>query len=171
MAAAQSIWSFVRPPRRTDTRDTSGWSAATSGRSWDIFGFPRTAWTNGEDAAWDCFGYHIWTVDSPAAGVPVLVQQTQEGQRSAVVTRGDVTALFLLEPGDENPYVTVRIGPRCSLLCGFGLELVASVRRVKHWLTRWRRGMRAMRKHHASMVLGHALPGVPEVVRIVHSFL
>ena len=155
----------------TGRREITGWSHASCGRKWDIFGFPRTAWTNGEDAAWDCFGYHIWTVDSPAAGVPVLVQQIQEGQCSAVLTQGYVTALLLLEPGYENPYVTVRVGPRCSLLCGFGLELVASVRGVKHWLSRRRRGMRVMRKHHASIVLGHALPGVPEEVRLVHSFL
>ena len=125
----------------------------------------------GEDAAWFCFGFHIWNLDTPAAGVPVMVQDMFQGQRTVDVTPGYVTALLLLEPGYGNPYVTVRIAPRCSVRCGFGLELVASVRGVKHWVGRWRRSMRVIRKHHASMVLSHALPGVPEVVRLVHSFL
>ena len=155
----------------TDTREIAGWSEASCGRKWDIFGYPRTAWNNGEDAAWDCFGYHVWSVDRPAAGVPVLVQKVLEGQRSAVLARGPVIRLIVLEPGEENTWVTVRTGPRIQLLCGFGVELVASVRGVQHWVSRWRRGMRVMRKHHANMVLSHALPGVPEVVRLVHSFL
>ena len=66
----------------------------------------------GEHAAWDCFGFHIWTLDSPAAGVPVMVQDMFSGQRGPDVTHGYVTGLVLLEPGYENPYVTVRIAPR-----------------------------------------------------------
>ncbi len=61
--------------------------------------------------------------------------------------------------------------PTTSNTCGFGLELVASVRGMKHWVSRWRRGLRVLRKHNASMVVAHKLPGVPEVVQHVHSFL
>ena len=101
----------------------------------------------------------------------MLVQQVVDGQRSAALAQVPVTHLEELYPGNGHPFVLVRTDPGLQLLCGFGCELVASVRGVKHWVSRWRRGMRAMRKLHASMVLTHALPGVPEVVRLVHSFL
>ena len=71
----------------------------------------------------------------------------------------------------ENPYLTVQRRPRHSEICGFGLELVASVRAVKHWGSRWRRGFRGLRRQNASMVLAHKLAGVPALVQHVHSFL
>ena len=148
----------------------TGWSEVSCGDKWDIFGYPRSFRNRGHDAAWDCFGYTVWTRHREDSEVPVLVQQVVEGQRSAALQQVPVMHFEELEPGDAHPFVVVRTGPRVQLLCGFGCELVASVRGVKHWVSRWRRGMRAMRKLHASMVLTNALPGVPEVVRLVHSF-
>ena len=51
------------------------------------------------------------------------------------------------------------------------VEVVASVRAVKHWVSRWRRGIRMMRLRNASMVMAHKLPCVPEVIDHVHRFL
>ena len=100
----------------------------------------------------------------------MLVQQVVEGLRSPALAQVPILHFPELYPGNGDPVVLVRTDAGSQLLCGFGGELVASVRGVKHWVSRWRRGMRAMRKLHASMVLTHALQRVPEVGRLVHSF-
>ena len=53
----------------------------------------------------------------------------------------------------------------------WGVEVVASVRAVKHWVSRWRRGIRMTRLRNAIMVMAHKLPCVPEVIAHVHRFL
>ena len=73
----------------------------------------------------------------------------------------------------NNPTVVIVEVTRlyCCERCGWGMEILASVRAVQHWVSRWRRGLRVLRKQNASMVLAHKLPAVPEVVQHVHSFL
>ena len=65
----------------------------------------------------------------------------------------------------------MRTAPRCLRIVGFGLELVCSVRAMKHWVSRWGRGWRGLRKQNASMVMAHNLPGLPALVFDVQSFL
>lgn len=169
MAFALHLPSLRMPVRSADPRQISGWSEVSSGDKWDIFGYPCSFWGREHDAAWDCFGFTVRTRHREHAGVAVLVQQVVDGQRSAALAQVPVTHLDELYPGNWHPFVLVRTDPGLQLLCGFGCEFVASVRGAKHWVSRWRRGMRAMRKLHASMVLTHALPGMHEVVRLVHS--
>ena len=166
-----ALWTCVRPPRPWDPPGSRRWSRPAAGRAWDLFGSSRTAWSDHEDAAWDCFGFLVYNSENEGAGVQVLVQQTPGRQRSCLLTPGEVTGLYGLWDLCENPYLTVQRRPRHSEICGFGLELVASVRAVKHWVSRWRRGLRVLRRRNASMVLADKLPGVPEVVKHVHSFL
>jgi hypothetical protein len=101
MAAALALPSLRMPAKSANPRRMSGWSEVSCGDKWDIFGYPRSFWNRGHDAAWDCFGYTVWTVHRDAAEVPVLVQQVAEGQRSAALQRVPVMRLFVLEPGDE----------------------------------------------------------------------
>ena len=85
------------------------------------------------------------------------------------LTRGEVGRLYRIDnpmniaitvarphPDDEDPW---------------GVEVVASVRAVKHWVSRWRRGIRMTRLRNASMVMAEKLPCVPEVIPHVQSFL
>ena len=53
----------------------------------------------------------------------------------------------------------------------FGVRILASVRAVMHWVSRWRRGLRVLRKRNASMVLALKLPEAPEITMHVHAFL
>ena len=69
-------------------------------------------------------------------------------------------------PGDE--HLSSRTEPLRHLICEvanqdsasdvYGVRILASVRAVQHWVSRWRRGLRVLRKRHASMVLAHRLP-------------
>ena len=102
------------------------------------------------------------------SGVEVLVQKASgHGRFDPWLTAGKVTGLF----GARDPWLTVQTTPKIALVCSFGQELVASVRAMKHWVSRWRRGLRGLRRQNASMVLSHKLPGVPVLVQHVHSFL
>ena len=60
----------------------------------------------------------------------------------------------------ENPNINV-----------WGVRILASVRAVRHWVSRWRRGLRVLRKRNASMVLALKLPQAPEIPMLVHAFL
>ena len=52
-----------------------------------------------------------------------------------------------------------------------GIEIVVSVRAMQHWVSRWRRGLRLLRKRNANMMMTHKLPGLPALVFHVQSFL
>ena len=51
------------------------------------------------------------------------------------------------------------------------MDIVAFVRAVKHWVSRWRRGLRVLRRRHAIMVLAHWLPSATVITMHVHAFL
>ena len=137
-----------------------------AGRAWDLFGSSRSAWSRGEAAAWDCFGFHIWPRWN-AVNVAVLRQSSTGRRPSWTLTKGVVTEVH----GSTDPYVIVRTAPRRCAVSGFGVEFVASVRAVQHWVSRWRRGLRRLRRDNARMVLAHKLPGMPALVQHVQSFL
>ena len=173
----QGTWSITGTgPRRlithTPPRQFSGPSHFASLSPWrrtfDVFGFYRWSWHDPGYFAWDCFGFLIfhykahWTT-------AVLIQPTPGSvkKNANYLVPGRAAAIW----DRYVPFITVWTGPNTKRVCGFGLELVASVRGVKHWVSRWRRGLHAIRKHHATMVLAHKVPGVPEVLQHVHSFL
>jgi len=58
--------------------------------------------------------------------------------------------------------------PRATLI---SLTIVASMRAVKHWVSRWRRALQKLRRRNASMDLVQKLPSAPEIVHHVQSFL
>ena len=99
--------------------------------------------------------------------VEVLRRSSAVRRLSWSLARGVCTAIH----GSADPYVMLRTGPRCLRISGFGVELVCSVRAMKHWVSRWRRGLRGLRKQNARMVLAHKLPGLPALVFHVQSFL
>ena len=132
-----------------------------------MFGSRRSAWNDGTALAWDCFGFHIYNTRM-LHRVEVLIQKTPgHGRADPRLTAGKVTGLF----GARDPWLTVETEPKMYKVCGFGLELVASVRAMKHWVSRWRRGLRGLRRQNASMVLAQKLPEMPALVQHVHSFL
>ena len=60
-------------------------------------------------------------------------------------------------PGRSH-YVICEVANQASASDVYGVRILASVRAVQHWVSRWRRGLRVLRKRHASMVLAHRLP-------------
>ena len=97
-----------------------------------------------------------------------VLRQSSAGRRlSWSLAQGVCTAIH----GSADPYVMMRTAPRSLRIAGFGVELVCSVRAMKHWVSRWRRGLRGLRKQNASMVIAHKLPGLPALVFHVQSFL
>ena len=157
---------FVRPPKPLEPPAPRTWSMDAAGRSWDVFGHGRSAWSRGEEAAWDCFGFHIWPRWN---GSPVEVfRLSSAGRRlSWALSKGVCTHIA----GSVDPYVMMRTAPRCLRIAGFGVELVCSVRAMKHWVSRWRRGLRGLRRQNESMLLAHKLPKLPALVFHVQSFL
>ena len=157
---------FVRPPRPFEPPAPRCWSVDAAGRSWDVFGHGRSAWSRGEEAAWDCFGFHIWP-RWHEVGVEMFRQSSRGRRLSWCLAKGMCASIR----GSTDPYVMVRTARRCVTITGFGVELVCSVRAMKHWVSRWRRGLRGLRKQNARMVLAHKLPGLPALVFHVQSFL
>ena len=156
---------FVRPPKPFEPPTPRVWSMDAAGRSWDVFGHDRSAWSRSEEAAWDCFCYHIWPRWNEV-GVEVFSRSSAGRRLSWSLARGVCTAIH----GSADPYVMLRTAPRCLRIAGFGVELVCSVRAMKHWVSRWRRGLRGLRKQNASMVMAHILAGLPALVFHVQSF-
>ena len=154
-----------RPPSSFDPPWPSR-SLPAAWRAWDLFGSRRSAWNDGTALAWDCFGFHIWPRWN-AVNVAVLRQSSTGRRPSWTLTKGVVTEVH----GSTDPYVIVRTAPRRCAVSGFGVEFVASVRAVQHWVIRWRRGLRRLRRENARMVLAHKLPGLPALVQHVQSFL
>ena len=63
----------------------------------------------------------------------------------------------IYRPGRSH-YVICEVANQASASDVYGVSILASVRAVQHWVSRWRRGLRVLRKRHASMVLAHRLP-------------
>ena len=139
-----------------------------AGRAWDLFGSNRSAWNDGIDVDCECFGFRIYATWMQN-GVEVLMQELRRAPFFARLTRGEVSDQC--RPMSMHYVICEVTLPRCRNIGGWGMDILASVRAVKHWVSRWRRGLGVLRRRHASMVLAHKLPGVPEVVQHVHSFL
>ena len=157
----------VRPPRPLEPPAPLCWSLDAAGRAWDLSGSSRSAWSRGEAAAWACCGFHIWPRWN-AVNVGMLRQSSTGRRPSWTLTKGVVPGAFF---GLTDPYVIVRTAPHSCAVSGFGVEFVASVRAVQHWVSRWRRGLRRLRRENARVVLAHKLPGLPALVQHVQSFL
>ena len=65
--------------------------------------------------------------------------------------------MSIYRPGRSH-YVICEVANQASACDVYGVSILASVRAVQHWVSRWRRGLRVLRKRHASMVLAHRLP-------------
>ena len=133
-----------------------------------MFGFYRWSWHVNGYFAWECFGFSIFHYKKLCT-TAVLVQFTPGAVPPNANPLMPAQAAEVYNTCD--PWVIVWTGPNTRRLCGFGVELVASVRGVKHWVRRWRRGLQAIRKQNATMVMTHKLPGLPEVEHLLHSFL
>ena len=172
----EGLWTAIDCPELLSTRrlawprsevwDADGWVACPHPRAWDLFGYTRCAWNYGDLHAWDAFGFRIWAVGNEHQ-VKVLLQQPLE--RFSTFQTGEVTALRV---GNDPTHVVVEVTrPYCCERCEWGLDIVASVRAMQHWVSRWRRGLRVFRKHNATMILSHKLRGLPGVLSNVLSCL
>ena len=142
------------------------WWPCPPPQAWDVFGYTLRAWNSGDLQAWDAFGFRIWDVGNEHM-VKVLLQQRRK--RFSTLQTAEVTALRV---GNDPTHVVVEVTrPYCCERCEWGIEIVVSVRAMQHWVSRWRRGLRVLRKRNASMVMAHKLPGLPALVFHVQSFL
>ena len=140
-----------------------------AGPASDVFGYRPMAWHRGEQAAWDVFGFRIYTRTwTPRPDVEVLVTDNRPWRPpSWSLITGVVTGMY----HETEAYVIVKTAPTFVKLCQLGREYVVSVRSVKHWVSRRRRGLRRLRRGRAHMVLAHKLPGAPKIVAHVQAFL
>ena len=67
--------------------------------------------------------------------------------------------------------ICVQRSPRFQKLCRLGRDYVVSVRSVRQWVSRWRRGLRGLRRSRAQWLFEHNMPDAPEVVALVVEFL
>ena len=74
-------------------------------------------------------------------------------------------------PGFRDGAILVETAPSHLKLCHLGRDYVVSVRGAKHRVSRWRRGLRRLRRQRAHMLLCEKLPDAPELVALVSEFL
>ena len=113
--AMSSAPPFVRPPKPFEPPAPRVWSMDAAGRSWDVFGYGRSAWNRDEEAAWDCFGFHIWPRWNEV-GVEVFRMSSVGRLLSWYLAQGVCTAIH----GSADPYVMMRTAARCLRIAGFG---------------------------------------------------
>ena len=110
----------------------------------DVFGYRPMVWHGGEQSAWDVFGFRIYTRTWTArTDVEVLVTDNRPWRAPewSLIT-GRVIGMYHA----SDPYVIVQTAPTFVKLCQLGREYVVSVRSVKHWVSRWMRGLRRLRR-------------------------
>ena len=136
----------------------------------DIFGHMPTAWCSGWDLAWDVFGYRIYTRRSSCRpGVEVLVTDNRPWRSPEwSLIPGMVRGML---PARGDGVILVETAPSHIKLCHLGRDYVVSVRGAQHWVSRWRRGLRRLRRERAHMLLCEKLPDAPELVALVSEFL
>ena len=118
--------------------------------------------------AWDGFGFRVYAV-SVWYHVEVVMEQRHGDLLFKSLTRGFVVRIYRIHTPMNIAISVARRVPHDEAPCG--VEVVASVRAVKHWVSRWRRGIRRLRWRNASMVMANKLPCVPEVIHNVHRIL
>ena len=118
---------------------------------WDIFGYRRNTWIDGADHAWDRFGFRMyaaWARSYTMAGL--VISMFRPGRSHCVVC----------EVANEDTAIDV-----------YGVRILATVRALQHWASRWRRGLRVLRQRRARMVLALTLPQAPEIITHVLMYL
>ena len=137
-------------------------------RAWDLFGYRRSSWNDVTGAiAWDAFGFQVYNRGARNREIVVLTLSPHElARRDSLLMPGRVTGLM----GLTNAWLTVHTSPRTSRIVFFGIHLLVTLRALRHWVSRWRRGVALLRKQHATMVFECFLPFVPEVQGLVQSF-
>ena len=118
--------------------------------------------------AWDGFGFRVYAI-SLRYHVEVVMEQGHGNLLFRRLTKGFVVRIYDINNPMYSAICVARPHPEDE--APWGVQVVASVRAVKHWVSRWRRGIRRLRWRNASMVMAHKLPCVPEVIHHVHSFL
>ena len=68
-------------------------------------------------------------------------------------------------------HICVQTSPRFQKVCRLGRDYVVSVRSVRHWVSRWRRGLRGLRRSRAQWLIEHKLPDALEIGALVEEFL
>ena len=134
----------------------------------DVFGYRHMVWHRGKQAAWDVFGFRIYTRTwTPRPDVVVWVTDNRPWRPPEwSLIPGMVTGMYHA----IDAYVIVQTAPTFVKLCQLGREYVVSVRSVKHWVSRLRRGLRRLRRGRAHLLIVHKLPGAPEIVAHVQAF-
>ena len=135
----------------------------------DVFGHRPMVWNRGEEAAWNVFGFRIYTRTwAWRRDVEVLVTDNRPWRSPEwSLIPGMVSGMYHA----LDAYVLVQTAPTVVKLCHLGRDYVVSVRSAKHWVSRWRRGLRRLRKGRAHWLLAHKLPDAPEIVALVQAFL
>ena len=162
-------WQLVWPPaahRCSILADHSG-QPPVPRLGLDIFGHRRNPWIDGADHAWDRFGFRMYAAWARSYTMVVL-EQNPVRHRFAEVTTGLVISMF--RPGRSH-YVVCEVANEDTAIDVYGVRILATVRALQHWDSRWRRGLRVLRQRHARMVLAHTLPQAPEIITHVHVFL
>ena len=138
----------------------------------DIFGHWPMVWHLGERAAWDVFGFRIWLCSrtpTPRPPVEVLLADNRLWRAPGwSLISGKGTRMHVARTG---AHICVQTSPRFQKLCRLGRDYVVSVRSVRHWVSRWRRGLRGLRRSRAQWLFEHKMPDSPEVVALVVEFL
>ena len=150
--------------------DATPWETSAALQGFDIFGYPRNRWLwhVGVKVAWDVFGFRIFAREARFYA-KVMVEEIHFPYRFSEVTVGRV--FYTYRPTRRNWVICEVTNVENPNINVFGVRILASVRAVMHWVSRWRRGLRVLRKRNASMVLALKLPQAPEILMLVHAFL
>ena len=97
-----------------------------------------------------------------------VLEQNPVRHRFAEVTNGLVISMF--RPGRSH-YVVCEVANEDTAIDVYGVRILATVRALQHWVSRWRQGLRVLRQRHARMVLAHTLPQAPEIITHVQELL
>jgi hypothetical protein len=118
--------------------------------------------------AWDVFGFRICATKARFYAA-VMVEEIRVAHRFSEVTTGLV--FYTYRPTRRNWAICEVTNVENPNINVFGVRILASVRAVRHWVSRWRRGLRVLRKRQATMVLALKLLEAPEILMLVHDFL
>ena len=174
-------WGSTRPHARSMQRDFVWPNDAYPYRSleyhygqppvarlgWDIFGYRRNTWIDGEEHAWDRFGFRMYAALAWTYTMVVL-EQNPLRHRFAEVT--NVMVISMYRHGRRH-YLVCEVGHEVRAMDVCGVRILATVRALQHWASRWRRGLRVLRRRRARMVLALKLPQAPEIITHVLMFL
>ena len=134
---------------------------------WDLFGYRRNTWIDGEEHAWDRFGFRMYAALAWTYTMVVL-EQNPVRHRFAEVT--NVLVISMYRQGRSH-YVVCEVANEVTAMDVYGVRILATVRVLRHWASRWRRGLRVLRRRRARMVLALTLPQAPEIITHVLMFL